>query len=216
MSHKSNLSLEGEGLSPLVIQGDTPVEPAFGSTVVLRHSDEMSRSEGEDDEYEMGQVRGNSSSTHHSPRASGDYDMNGTKGTADKAGVILGIHNVFLVLPQFIVTVLSSVIFWLMEPSKSLPTHHPGSVPVTDTNTTAAIAAIANSSVLEDAVSATMEVAEQVAKRTVELVSREGVDVDVSSPDAVGLIFRIGGVSAAVGGWICWRLARDWARGQGV
>lgn len=103
-----------------------------------------------------------------------------------------------------------------MEPSKSLPTHHPGSVPVTDTNTTAAIAAIANSSVLEDAVSATMEVAEQVAKRTVELVSREGVDVDVSSPDAVGLIFRIGGVSAAVGGWICWRLARDWARGQGV
>lgn len=86
MSHKSNLSLEGEGLSPLVIQGDTPVEPAFGSTVVLRHSDEMSRSEGEDDEYEMGQVRGNSSSTHHSPRASGDYDMNGTKGTADKAG----------------------------------------------------------------------------------------------------------------------------------
>ncbi|OXG19816.1 solute carrier family 45, member 1/2/4 [Cryptococcus neoformans Ze90-1] len=216
MSHKSNLSLEGEGLSPLVIQGDTPVEPAFGSTVILRHSDEMSRSEGEHDEYEMGQVRGNSSSTHHSPRASGDYDLNGAKGTADKAGVILGIHNVFLVLPQFIVTVLSSVIFWLMEPSKSLPTHHPGSVPVPDTNTTVAIGAIANSSVLEDTASATIEVAGQVVKRAAELVSREGVDVDVSSPDAVGLIFRIGGVSAAIGGWICWRLARDWARGQGI
>lgn len=242
MSHKSNLSLEGEGLSPLVIQGDTPVEPAFGSTVILRHSDEMSRSEGGHDEYEMGQVRGESSSTHHSPRASGDYDLNGAKGTADKAGgesliiplrdlrlpikgpalikfiniVILGIHNVFLVLPQFIVTVLSSVIFWLMEPSKSLPTHHPGSVPVPDTNTTVAIGAIANSSVLEDTASATIEVAGQVVKRAAELVSREGVDVDVSSPDAVGLIFRIGGVSAAVGGWICWRLARDWARGQGI
>lgn len=129
--------------------------------------------------------------------------------------VILGIHNVFLVLPQFIVTVLSSVIFWLMEPSKSLPTHHPGSVPVTDTNATTA-AVIANFSVPENAASVTMDVAGQVAKRVVELVSREGVDADVSSPDAVGLIFRIGGVSAAVGGWICWRLARDWARGQGI
>ncbi|XAO26016.1 hypothetical protein I312_104849 [Cryptococcus bacillisporus CA1280] len=216
VSHKSNLSLEGEGLSPLVIQGETRVEPTFGSTVILRHSDEMSRSEGEEEEYdEMGHVRGDSLSTHHSPRESGDYNLNGTKGTADKAGVILGIHNVFLVLPQFIVTVLSSVIFWLMEPSKSLPTHHPGSVPVPDTNATAA-AVIANFSVPEDVASATMEVAGQVAKRVVELVSREGVDVDVSSPDAVGLIFRIGGVSAAVGGWICWRLARDWARGQGI
>lgn len=102
-----------------------------------------------------------------------------------------------------------------MEPSKSLPTHHPGSVPVPDTNTTAS-AVIANFSVPEDAASATMNVAGQVAKRVVELVSRESVDVDVSSPDAVGLIFRIGGVSAAVGGWICWRLARDWARGQGI
>lgn len=87
MSHKSNLSLEGEGLSPLVIQGETRVEPAFGSTVILRHSDEMSRSEGEEEEYnEMGHVRGNSLSTHHSPRESGDYNLNGTKGTADKAG----------------------------------------------------------------------------------------------------------------------------------
>ena len=89
--------------------------------------------------------------------------------TADKAGVILGIHNVFLVLPQFIVTFLSSIIFYLMEPSRELPGHHPQSIPVTPVNGTNA---------------------ETISEIT-RLVVREGaLSGDASSPDAVGLIFR--------------------------
>jgi solute carrier family 45 protein 1/2/4 len=58
--------------------------------------------------------------------------IKGNTDTADKAGVILGIHNVFLVLPQFIVTFLSSIIFYLMEPDKSIPAHPPagGVIPI--------------------------------------------------------------------------------------
>lgn len=39
-----------------------------------------------------------------------------TPSTAEKAGIILGIHNVYIVLPQFVVTAMSSIIFGIMEP----------------------------------------------------------------------------------------------------
>lgn len=41
--------------------------------------------------------------------------------------VLQGIHNIFIVIPQFLVTGLSSIIFAIFEPDKSvLHGHHPG------------------------------------------------------------------------------------------
>jgi len=41
-------------------------------------------------------------------------------GVGDKAGIILGIHNVFVVIPQFIVTGISAIIFAIFEPSRAV------------------------------------------------------------------------------------------------
>ncbi|ODN77750.1 hypothetical protein L202_04886, partial [Cryptococcus amylolentus CBS 6039] len=195
--HRPQLSLSLQsGLSPLVIQGEQPVEPPLGSTVVLRHSDDFSSSSPT---TPPSHLRHSSTSSHFSRAGRDSPEAGAEESTADKAGVILGIHNVFLVLPQFIVTVLSAVIFWLMEPDRTLPVHHPGTVPMTNTTAAAEV---------EDAVG-------EILKRGLDAWKRE-IEPEVSSSDAVGLIFRIGGVSAAIGGWICWKMARDWKKGKGL
>ncbi|KII91533.1 hypothetical protein PLICRDRAFT_156689 [Plicaturopsis crispa FD-325 SS-3] len=104
-----------------------------------------------------------------------------------QSGVILGIHNIFIVIPQFIVTGLSSIIFALFEPDKSvLHGQHPGKI---DTSNT------------------TMSV-------TSELMRRQEADTVPDGPNSVAIIFRqseysIGGVSAAIAFVLCWRLARE-------
>ncbi|WWD02106.1 hypothetical protein V865_000144 [Kwoniella europaea PYCC6329] len=219
---KGNKRLSG-GLSPLIIQGETvgEPEPGLGSTVILRHSDEHSRSDiSDDDDEEEPDLDRRRISTQSgrraitpsptSPRTSSSATRTQEKGqsTADKAGVILGIHNVFLVLPQFVVTFLSSIIFYLMEPEKGLPAHHPHTtIPLTGNVTD-------SSTVTEGLEGVVAGLGEDVVKRLI--VGRAEGMVEGGSPDAVGLIFRIGGVSAAIGGWICWRLSRDWARGKGI
>jgi solute carrier family 45 protein 1/2/4 len=35
------------------------------------------------------------------------------------AGIVLGIHNVFIVIPQFIISFISSVLFKFLEPGSS-------------------------------------------------------------------------------------------------
>ncbi|WWC90419.1 uncharacterized protein L201_005354 [Kwoniella dendrophila CBS 6074] len=201
---KADKRLSG-GLSPLIMQGEQPaeVEPGLGSTVVLRHSDEYSRSNNSDEEEEVDRRRSTQSYHRAATPTTPTSPRNATQGkgqnTADKAGVILGIHNVFLVLPQFVVTFLSAIIFYLMEPEKGLPAHHPQTIipiPVNGTDI------------------ATETVGDEILKRYIS--SRAEGMVEGGSPDAVGLIFRIGGISAAIGGYICWRLSRNWAKGKGI
>ena len=127
------------------------------TSLILRHSD--------DDELEHDPSMPYRPQSPRSPVTPGQ----GEKGTADKAGVILGIHNIFLVLPQFIVTTFSSLIFYLMEADKSLPEHHPQSTP--------------------HGGNVTMEVMGDMVR----LVRREAVEGRVQAPDAVGLIFRCAG-----------------------
>ena len=129
------------------------------TSLVLRHSD----SEDEDTE---GGVSCRPTTPPSPAKGSG-----AGKETADKAGVILGIHNVFLVLPQFIVTFFSSIIFYLMEPDKSLPIHHPNSPPMMNVTE----------------IDATSELGDNMS--VMRLMKREGM-ADAGSPDAVGLIFR--------------------------
>ncbi|PKY55231.1 MFS general substrate transporter [Rhizophagus irregularis] len=57
-------------------------------------------------------------------------DSHGDISTKDssEAGVLLGIHNVYIVLPQFLVTIFSSIIFAILEPSgdkNTIRQHHP-------------------------------------------------------------------------------------------
>lgn len=57
-------------------------------------------------------------------------DSHGGISTKDssEAGVLLGIHNIYIVLPQFLVTIFSSIIFAILEPSgdKNITRqHHP-------------------------------------------------------------------------------------------
>ncbi|KAG8716671.1 hypothetical protein FRC09_015412 [Ceratobasidium sp. 395] len=99
-------------------------------------------------------------------------------GIGSKAGIILGIHNLVVVLPQFLVTGLSAILFALLEPHRSvLHGNHNATIPP-GTNI------------------------------TLPLMPREEVEND-ASPDSIGLIFRIGGVSAAIASLLAWRLARE-------
>jgi len=45
---------------------------------------------------------------------------------SSKAGIVLGIHNIFIVIPQFLVTGLAAIIFALVDPQKSLSPDHNG------------------------------------------------------------------------------------------
>lgn len=159
-SHETLHNDSPHPLSRLVIPGSSPPPRAeeldetaeLDTTVILRHS-------GDSDDHSDHVVSPGSPTPCDAPS------------TADKAGLILGIHNVFIVLPQFIITAVSAVIFHIMEPAATADT-------------------------------------EKTARSTA--AAGDGP----SSPDAVGLVFRIGGTAAAVGAYLSYRLAQRWRRGE--
>ncbi|PPR06325.1 hypothetical protein CVT24_001015 [Panaeolus cyanescens] len=110
-----------------------------------------------------------------------------------KAGIILGIHNIFIVIPQFIVTGFSAVLFALLDGSKPrLPDHRApvGPAPV-------------NGTLL--AKNGTEELISRVGE--VLFDTRAEVD-DAHHSNSIVYIFRIGGVAAAFAFVLCWRLSR--------
>ena len=187
----------------LTLQLATP-EPSPLIASAERMSDEnevslvLHHGENEEDEGQLSPIRPISPGSNTSSPVASMLNTPGETSTADKAGVILGIHNVFIVLPQFVVTIMASLIFYLMEPSTEMPSHHPSTIPIVGNVTEAVISG------------------DPLARMgSTSLLPREGM-VEAKSSDAVGLIFRIGGVSAAISGFICMRLARSWARGEGI
>ncbi|KIK58055.1 hypothetical protein GYMLUDRAFT_705185 [Collybiopsis luxurians FD-317 M1] len=117
-----------------------------------------------------------------------EIDEHDGGGLSAKAGIILGIHNIFIVIPQFLVTGMSSVIFALFDPGKSALHGHPGGTLGPAHNATAPALMMRDD---ED---------------TIEMI-KELQDAAASSP--VVYIFRIGGVSALIAFVLCWRLARE-------
>ena len=98
--------------------------------------------------------------------------------TADRAGVILGCHNICIVMPQFLVTGISSLIFAILAPHHSVVPHSQphgaGAIPA-ETMSVDAAAAV-------ESVVAT-------------LMRRQSEDGDVFAEeaaewDALGLVFR--------------------------
>lgn len=86
-----------------------------------------------------------------------------------------GIHNIFIVLPQFLVTFISAIIFYLLEPSRSaLPVHHAATIPPTSNITV-------SSTTGDHGLSSDTDLVARWIKRE---AGRAG------SPDSVGLIFR--------------------------
>lgn len=174
----------GEDLTPYVVQ--KPQIPNSASTVILRHSDEVSISDDDEEDlrdlsYGLDPTSPTRTNFVNSPNRQRNGGGGGgtvqaaaaaAGGTADKAGVILGIFNVFIVMPQFVITALSSLIFHIMEPPTSdLPPKHPNAIPIGNPNATTTLS--------DDGT--------QVMRM---LMSREGGVVEAGSPDAVGLIFR--------------------------
>ncbi|KAL5639507.1 hypothetical protein ACGC1H_006221 [Rhizoctonia solani] len=184
-THSSASSVRGEG--------STPASALFGNDAAQRSRLKLEKRvsgvgirNGTDDDFQ----RNNDAPMDHDvlELEDGELEMDTASGSVDdgvgsKAGIILGIHNLVVVLPQFLVTGLSAVLFALFEPHRSvLHGKHPGNVPP-GTNITLPLN--------------NLEIREE--------------ETDASS-DSIGLIFRIGGVSAAVASLLAWRLARELAR----
>ncbi|GAA5975120.1 hypothetical protein JCM5350_000140 [Sporobolomyces pararoseus] len=120
-----------------------------------------------------------------------------TGGGGDQAGVILGCHNIYLVLPQFLVTALSSIIFAILDPGKSvLGAHAPTS------STSEANATVADN--LKRFVAGSVEL---LISRTEEDAASDG-GKSQNGYSALSLIFQIGGISALVSMVICFRFWR--------
>ncbi|KDN44339.1 hypothetical protein RSAG8_05603, partial [Rhizoctonia solani AG-8 WAC10335] len=184
-THSSTSSIRGEG--------STPASALFGNDAARRSRPKLGKRvsgvgirNGTDDDFQRnndGPVDHDALELEDGGLETGTANRSVGEGVGSKAGIILGIHNLVVVLPQFLVTGLSAVLFALLEPHRSvLHGKHPGNVPP-GANITLPLN--------------NLETRE------------EGTD---ASSDSIGLIFRIGGVSAAVASLLAWRLARELAR----
>ncbi|GAA5882172.1 hypothetical protein JCM16303_002262 [Sporobolomyces ruberrimus] len=125
----------------------------------------------------------------------GNVQQHGGAG-GDQAGVILGCHNIYLVLPQFLVTALSSIIFAILDPGKSvLGSHAPASSSSSDTPSSRIKRAVA------DGVRYVLIEREEAGD--------EGEGKDGKGYNSLSLIFQIGGIAALVSTFICFRMWRD-------
>ncbi|KAK4056571.1 hypothetical protein OIO90_002419 [Microbotryomycetes sp. JL221] len=123
-----------------------------------------------------------------------------SNGAGERAGVILGCHNIYLVIPQFLVSALSSLIFALFAPHHTVVGHGPRPL--------SPVAAPALPTPLSSDVTST--VIEAATDALVRVVARESDSrAKGTGWDALGMVFRIGGVSAFVSCWFCWRLVRE-------
>ncbi|KAG6329987.1 hypothetical protein ID866_9101, partial [Astraeus odoratus] len=112
------------------------------------------------------------------------------KGLSAQAGAILGIHNIFIVIPQFVVTGFSSIVFALLDPAKSvLHGNHPGStLPVgAPGNGTA----IANLDAIEgDGLAAlSLRAGVMVGRRVVQTLRDREEEIEPSGPNAIAVLF---------------------------
>lgn len=128
-------------------------------------------------------------------------------------------------IPQFLVTGLSSIIFAFFEAGVSGV--HPGAGHagagvggVVDTPGAGSTAIDPDPDVGFDEKDGPVRMlARKIGRCAAEMVGAElrrrvdaGVEGGGGSPDGIGLIFRIGGVSSFIACYFCWKLARDLRR----
>ncbi|KAI6041575.1 major facilitator superfamily domain-containing protein [Pisolithus marmoratus] len=131
------------------------------------------------------------------------------RGLSAQAGTILGIHNIFIVLPQFLVTGLSAFIFSLLDPEKSvLHGHHPGSAMPIGAPGNGTIALSVDG---VDGPGLSSRAFQMVGKKVVQLLSAraEGEDgIASSNPNAIAVVFSLGGFASIAAFVLTCRLAR--------
>ncbi|KXN89417.1 General alpha-glucoside permease [Leucoagaricus sp. SymC.cos] len=130
-------------------------------------------------------------------------------GLSAKAGIILGIHNIFIVIPQFLVTGLSSLIFAIFDPQNpGIPSRHGAPVHAPIYNGTDVNVLIANSTdtvarLSRDVVLKWIETRQEFAGED------ENVELQYEGSNSVVYIFRFGGIAATIAAVLSWRLARE-------
>ncbi|CAE6467013.1 unnamed protein product [Rhizoctonia solani] len=201
-THSSASSVRGEG--------STPASALFGNDAARRSRLKLGKRvsgvgirNGTDDDFQ----RNNDTPMDHDvlELEDGELEMGAANGSVDdgvgsKAGIILGIHNLVVVLPQFLVTGLSAILFAVLEPHRSvLHGKHPGNVPP-GTNITLPL------NILE-----IREEETNASSDSIGLIFRQ-VATALRLIYIIDFIRRVGGVSAAVASLLAWRLARELAR----
>lgn len=69
--------------------------------------------------HDEAQMRDRNADANENDLEGGEGPNDNTGSTLSHAGAVLGLHNVAVVVPQFLVTAVSSLIFAIMEPNKS-------------------------------------------------------------------------------------------------
>ncbi|KAF8963511.1 major facilitator superfamily domain-containing protein [Flammula alnicola] len=158
---------------------------------------DIRRTVGEEEDYDILPRRGAANG-----RPNGERSDAGT--LSGKAGIILGIHNIFIVIPQFLVTGFSAILFALFDPKKpALPAHRAPVAP--------GPGAIVNGTVLlaNNVTSVVVSRASKVVRDAL-LMSRAEAEADVDThSNSVVYIFRVGGIAASFAFVLCWRLSRE-------
>ncbi|KAJ8074283.1 hypothetical protein PM082_012593 [Marasmius tenuissimus] len=123
---------------------------------------------------------------------------------SNKAGIIFGIQNIFIVIPQFLVTGISSVIFAILDPSRNV-LHHNSEPPTDsgglDANDFRVVNATLSRLLLIRGGEEDVDLAEQLSR--LELTAKS---------NSVVYIFWLGGIAAFIAFVICWRLSRNLQR----
>ncbi|KDE07787.1 hypothetical protein MVLG_01886 [Microbotryum lychnidis-dioicae p1A1 Lamole] len=149
----------------------------------------------------------------------GEEDDEDLDGAADQAGAILGIHNIYVVMPQFLVTALSSIIFALFAPHQPI-IHHGGST------THPIIPADPGTVSPDDPLSGEGgELGERLIRRAVwatlnhlvPLLTRASDETPTGDDpplerqyDPLGMIFQFGGFMALISAYLAWKMTRHW------
>lgn len=153
------------------------------------------------------------------PRGHGRFSGGRKKGRglSAHAGTVLGIHNVFIVLPQFLVTGLSAFIFALLDPEKSvLHGHRPGNpmpvgAPGNGTTVLGADEVEGTRRGLVELGHVSSRAVQLVGEKTLQLLRAraEGeVNTATGNPNALAVIFSLGGFASIVAFVLTCRLAR--------
>jgi solute carrier family 45 protein 1/2/4 len=137
--------------------------------------------------------------------------------TSPIASKLQGIHNIFVVIPQFLVTGFSAVLFALIDPQKpTLPGHH---IPTAPHPGPATNITVVLKNVTDVVVRAPGEY--MLAKRTESADTSHTNSVVyifryvLSGPESPGIslvekfLCRIGGIAASIAFVLCWRLAKE-------
>ncbi|KAK4055714.1 hypothetical protein OIV83_000260 [Microbotryomycetes sp. JL201] len=129
-------------------------------------------------------------------------------GAGERAGVILGCHNIYLVIPQLLVSALSSLIFALFAPHHTVIGHGPKPIsPVLESPLSSDNSSISN---LNNVVNSIVDESFKLLVRQFESDENASVDIENGQGwDALGMVFRIGGLSALASTWFCWKLVKS-------